>query len=64
MQFTPAQKRAAAWLLIAVLVVFALRQLGPVLTPFIVASVLAYALAPLVDRLCDPGRGRLPRVLE
>lgn len=63
MQFTSAQKRAAAWLLIALLAVFALRQLAPVLTPFIVGSVLAYALAPLVDRLCQLGRGRLPRVV-
>jgi len=61
MQFTPAQKRAAAWLLIALLAVLALRSLGPVLTPFIVAAVLAYALTPLVDRLDALGRGRVPR---
>lgn len=61
MQFTPGQKRVAAWLLIALLAVLALRSLGPVLTPFIVAGVLAYALTPLVDRLAD--RTRLPRVL-
>ncbi|MDB5858429.1 MAG: hypothetical protein JWQ76_2118 [Ramlibacter sp.] len=63
MQFTPAQKRAAAWLLIALLAVLALRSLGPVLTPFVVAAVLAYALTPLVDRLDEIGRGRLPRVI-
>src|SRR5690606_15858917 len=51
MQFTPTQKRAAAWTAIAALAVLALRALGPVLTPFVVAGVLAYALAPLVDRL-------------
>jgi len=61
MEFTPAQKRAAAWLLIALLAVLALRSLGPVLTPFIVAAVLAYALTPLVDRLDEMGVGRLPR---
>jgi len=61
MQFTPAQKRAAAWLLIALLAVLALRSLGPVLTPFIVAAVLAYALTPLVDRLDALGHGRVPR---
>ncbi len=61
MQFTPGQKRVAAWLLIALLAVLALRSLGPVLTPFVVAGVLAYALTPLVDRLAD--RTRLPRVL-
>jgi predicted PurR-regulated permease PerM len=61
MQFTPGQKRLAAWLLIALLAVLALRSLGPVLTPFVVAGVLAYALTPLVDRLA--GRTRLPRAL-
>ncbi|RYF61536.1 MAG: AI-2E family transporter [Comamonadaceae bacterium] len=63
MQFTPTQKRAATWLGIAALAVLALRSLGPVLTPFVVAGVLAYALAPLVDRLDDAGDGRLPRVI-
>jgi predicted PurR-regulated permease PerM len=37
--------------------------LGPVLTPFVVAAVLAYALTPLVDWLDNVGRGRVPRVL-
>ncbi|MFN5348290.1 MAG: AI-2E family transporter [Polaromonas sp.] len=63
MQFTPTQKRAAAWCLIAALVLLALWLLGPVLTPFVVAAVLAYALTPLVNRLDDMGRGRLPRVV-
>ena len=63
MQFTPTQKRAAAWAAIAVLALLALRALGPVLTPFVVAGVLAYALTPLVDRLDALGRGRMPRFL-
>ena len=63
MQFTTSQKRAAAWLLIAVLAVLALWLLGPVLTPFVVAAVLAYALTPLVDRLDRLGRGWVPRVI-
>jgi predicted PurR-regulated permease PerM len=63
MDFTPTQKRAAAWLAIAVLAVLALRALGPVLAPFLIASVLAYALTPLVDRLDEVSRGRMPRVL-
>jgi predicted PurR-regulated permease PerM len=63
MQFTPTQKHVAAWMLIAVLAVLALWLLGRVLTPFIVAAVLAYALTPLVDRLDDLGRGRMPRVI-
>ena len=50
-------------MLIAVLAVLALWLLGPVLTPFTVAAVLAYALTPLVDRLDDLGRGRMPRVI-
>jgi len=58
MQFTSTQKHAATWLLIAFLVALALWLLGRVLTPFIVAAVLAYALTPLVDRLDDLGRGR------
>jgi len=63
MQFTPTQKRAAAWLLIASAAVLALRSLAPVLTPFVVASVLAYALVPVVDRLCAASGGRLPRAI-
>ncbi|MEO5669598.1 MAG: AI-2E family transporter, partial [Ramlibacter sp.] len=63
MQFTSTQKRAATWILIALLVVLALWLLGRVLTPFVVAGVLAYALTPLVDRLDDVGRGRMPRVI-
>ena len=63
MQFTTTQKHAAAWLLIAFLAVLALWLLGRVLTPFIVAAVLAYALTPLVDRLDELGRGRMPRVV-
>ena len=64
MEFTPTQKRAAAWLGIAVLAVLVLRLLGPVLTPFVVGAVLAYALTPLVDRLDALGRGRVPRVVS
>jgi predicted PurR-regulated permease PerM len=63
MQFTPTQKRTAAWAVIALLTVFALRQLGPVLTPFIVGAVFAYILAPLVDRVCQLTRQRLPRFI-
>jgi len=58
MQFTSPQRRALAWLSIAAVAVLALWLLGPVLTPFAVAAVLAYMLAPVVDRL-----HRLPRML-
>jgi len=63
MQFTSTQKRAAAWTAIAVLAVVVLRALGAVLTPFLIAAVLAYALTPLVDRLDALGKGRMPRLL-
>ena len=59
MQFTPTQKHVAAWLLIGIGAIVLLRALGPVLTPFVVAAVLAYALTPLVDRLDE----KMPRVL-
>lgn len=63
MPFTSTQKRAAAWTTLAVLAVLALRALGPVLTPFMVGAVLAYVLAPLVDRLqALAGGGRLARL--
>jgi predicted PurR-regulated permease PerM len=63
MQFTHAQKTAAAWVAIAMGLVLLLWLLGPVLTPFVVAAVLAYALTPLVDKLSALGGKRLPRVL-
>jgi len=63
MQFTSTQKRTATWCLIAALMVLALWFLGPVLTPFVVAAVLAYVLTPVVDKLDGLGKGRLPRVL-
>lgn len=63
MQFSSTQKRAATWGLIAAVAVLALWLLGPVLTPFVVAAVLAYALTPLVNRLDYFGKGRLPRVV-
>jgi predicted PurR-regulated permease PerM len=63
MQFTATQKRTAAWCLIAAVMVLAIRLLGPVLTPFVVAAVIAYALTPLVNRLDSLCRGRVPRVL-
>ncbi len=63
MQFTPPQKTFAAWALIAALLACVLWLLAPVLTPFVVAAVLAYALTPMVDWLDDVGRGRIPRMV-
>ncbi len=42
----------------------ALWQLAAVLAPFVVASVLAYALTPVVDWLDGLARGRIPRLLS
>ncbi len=63
MQFTSTQKTVSAWCLIAALLAMVLWWLAPVLSPFVVAAVLAYALTPLVNRLDDLGRGRIPRLL-
>jgi predicted PurR-regulated permease PerM len=63
MQFTKTQKTAAAWGAIAVAVVVVVWLLGAVLTPFVVAAVLAYALTPLVNKLDHAWSGKLPRVL-
>lgn len=63
MQLNPAQKSFAIWACIAALFFGLLYLLAPVLAPFAVASVLAYALTPLVDRLDRAARGRVPRVL-
>ena len=63
MQFTPAQKTATAWVGIALGVSLLVWLLGPVLTPFVVAAVLAYALTPLVDKIDGMSSGKVPRVL-
>lgn len=62
MPLTTTPKAIFAWLAVAALLACALWLLAPVLTPFIVAAVLAYALTPLVDRLDALARGRLPRL--
>jgi predicted PurR-regulated permease PerM len=63
MQFTSTQKTAATWLAIATFAALLLWLLGPVLTPFVIAGVLAYALNPLVNRLDALLRGKMPRVV-
>ncbi len=63
MPITASQKRAIAWASIALIATLVLWALGPVLAPFVVAAVLAYALTPLVDTLDNLGKGRVPRVL-
>jgi predicted PurR-regulated permease PerM len=63
MQFSATQKSVFTWLGIAMVTVLLLWLLGPVLTPFVVAGVLAYALNPVVNRLDALFRGKMPRVL-
>ena len=63
MQFTSTQKRAFAWAALLLGTVAMLWLLAPVLTPFVVAAILAYALTPVVDWLDQAGRGRIPRLL-
>jgi predicted PurR-regulated permease PerM len=63
MQFTSTQKRSFSWIAIALSIFLILWLMGPVLTPFVVAAILAYALTPLVNKLDHMGKGRIPRVL-
>ncbi|MFZ2736743.1 MAG: AI-2E family transporter [Burkholderiaceae bacterium] len=63
MQFTPHQKYAAAWTGLVAVLAWALWSLASVLTPFVVAAVLAYALTPVVNRLHGLTGSRLPRLL-
>lgn len=63
MSLTNTQKSALAWSAAAAGLVLALWLLAPVLTPFLVAAVLAYVLTPLVDRLDALAGGRVPRLL-
>ncbi len=47
------------WLILAAIFVFLIYLLLPVLTPFLIAAILAYICDPLVDRLCILGVGKL-----
>jgi predicted PurR-regulated permease PerM len=51
MLITPSSKSLALWMGVAILVALLLWVLGPVLVPFAVAAVFAYALHPTVIRL-------------
>lgn len=50
MTFTPTQIRFAAWAALALVAVLILALLAPVLSPFVLGAVLAYAWVPVVDR--------------
>ncbi|MDB5796299.1 MAG: family transporter [Paucimonas sp.] len=62
---TSEQRQTLMWLALGLLLVGLLVLLGPVLTPFLAAGILAYVLNPGVDWLAQrgPGRARLPRTL-
>lgn len=49
--FNSEQKQTVLWLALGVALVALLVKLGPILSPFIAATIIAYALNPLVDRL-------------
>ncbi|MEO6292454.1 MAG: AI-2E family transporter [Burkholderiaceae bacterium] len=63
MPFNTTKKSILTWAAIAAFFVVLLWLLGPVLTPFVVAGVLAYALNPVVNRLDALLRGKMPRVI-
>lgn len=58
--FNASQKRIAAWVAIAVVAILLVWLLAPVLMPFVVAAVLAYALQPAVNALQTR---KVPRVV-
>ncbi|TFW25511.1 AI-2E family transporter [Massilia arenosa] len=63
--FTPEQKQSAFWITLWLAFMVLLYALGPVLTPFIAAAILAYALNGAVDYLDRRRIGRFgfPRAL-
>ncbi len=60
MPLTQTQRHGLAWAALAAAALFAVWLLAPVLMPFLVGAVLAYALHPAVERLAAR---RVPRVL-
>ena len=60
MLVTPAQRRILQWAALGLAVAGVVWLLGPVLTPFAIGAVLAYALHPLVEKLAA---NRVPRLL-
>jgi predicted PurR-regulated permease PerM len=60
MRFTPAQRRALNWAALTIGLGAFVWLLAPVLTPFAIGAVLAYALHPAVEQLAAR---RVPRLL-
>ena len=63
MRMTPSQRRTVNWVVIAGVAAALLWLLGPVLTPFVIGAVLAYALHPAVEQLAARGMPRLVAVM-
>ena len=63
MRLTPSQRRILNWAVLAAVAVGLLWLLGPVLTPFVIGAVLAYALHPAVEQLAGRGVPRLVAVM-
>lgn len=63
--FTAEQRQTLTWLLLGLSLLALMILLGPILTPFVAAAILAYALNPGVDWLASKriGRIRVPRAL-
>ena len=60
MMLNAVQRRTLVWLSLAAAAGLLLWLLGPVLTPFVVAAVLAYALHPAVEAMASR---RVPRIV-
>ncbi len=60
MTLSPTQRQSITWLGLLLMAALLLWLLAPVLTPFVIAAVLAYMLHPLVERLAAR---RVPRLL-
>lgn len=60
---TPDRLQAAFWLAVAFACAWLLSALGPILTPFMLAGILAYIWNPVVDRLQRLGLPRMVGVI-
>ena len=63
MPLNAAQRRILNWTALGVAAAAFVWLLGPVLTPFVIGAVLAYALHPLVEQLAARGAPRLLAVM-
>lgn len=63
--FSNEQKQSCLWLILGLLLIGLIVLLGPILTPFVTAAILAYALNPGVDWLARRRLGpfHVPRAL-